>query len=86
MSLEVLSPSELRDMINEIYYRNCIQHNTPDKVEAVLFEIDNIRLQYEKQEEFRLCQICAELREEISIERDVRVSNDMGEELIALLT
>lgn len=86
MSLQIMSPSELRDTINEIYYRNCIQHNTPNKIEAVLFEIDNIRKQYEKQEEYRLCQICSELKAELELERDVRVSNDMGDALIELLT
>ena len=83
--LAVVAPSELKDMINELYYRHCIQPNTPDKIEAVLFEIDNIRAQYAKQEEYELCEVCNELKEELTVERDVRIANDLGEELISLL-
>lgn len=85
MYLEVISPSELTDMINEIYYRQCIQHNTPDKIEAVLFEIDNIRAQYAIQEEYELCEVCKTLKEELTVERDVRVANDLADDLISLL-
>jgi len=83
--IQVLAPSELKDLINEIYYRQCIQYNTPDKIEAVLFEIDNIRKQYEIQEEYHLCQICNELKQELIEERDVRVANDLADDLISLL-
>ena len=85
MALQVIAPSELKDFINEIYYRHCIQPNTPNKIEAVLFEIDNIRAQYAKQEEYELCEVCNELKEELTVERDVRIANDLGEELISLL-
>ena len=85
MRLEVISPSELKDFINEIYYRHCIQPNTPDKIEAVLFEIDNIRAQYAIQEQYELCEVCNELKEELIVERDTRIANDLGEELISLL-
>lgn len=85
MYLEVITPSELTDMINEIYYRSCIRYNTPNKIEAVLFEIDNIRAQYAIQEQYELCEVCNELKEELVAERDVRIANDLGEELISLL-
>lgn len=83
--LAVITPSELKDRINEMYFRNCIQNDTPDRIEAVLFEIDNIRNQYAKQEAYELCSVCNELKEELIVERDTRVANDLVDGLTSLL-
>ena len=81
MALRVVTPSELRDNINELYYRTVIQHDTPEKVSEVLKEIAEIRQSYEEQEEYELCAVCVELEAEIALEHDVRVANDLADEL-----
>lgn len=85
MAIRVVTPEELRNNINEMYYRTVIQHDTPNKVKDVLKEITLIRKSYEEQEEYELCAICVELEAEIALEHDVRAANDLADELIIML-
>lgn len=84
MAIRVVTPEELRNNINEMYYRTVIQHDTPNKVRDVLKEITEIRKSYEEQEEYELCAICVELEAEIALEHDVRIANDLADDLITM--
>ena len=66
--IEVVSPLALVARIEEMYFRQCVQHNTPDKVEALMFEIDNIRVQYASQQEYELCQVCNDMKNVIIVQ------------------
>lgn len=85
MAIRVVTPEELRNNINEMYYRTVIQHDTPNKVKDVFKEITIIRKSYEEQEEYELCSVCVELEAEIALEHEVRVANDLADELILML-
>ncbi len=80
--LQVVSPNKLRDTINELYYRTCIQHDTPQRVDSLLFEINSIRQQYEIQEEYELCNVCKTLHAEYIIEKETRIANDKIDDLL----
>ena len=83
--LRPVTPEELTNIINELYYRTCIQNDTPANGELVLMDISTMQQCYANQEEYELSAVCQNMHEEISIEIDTRKANDVGDALISLL-
>jgi hypothetical protein len=83
--IEVIAPSDLVDNMEEMYYRACVQHNTPDKVHALLFEITNMEKQYAKQEAYELAGICKDMYNVIQAKADTKHMVSVLYELQALV-
>ena len=83
MALDILSPRVIRVIINEMYYRECIEYNTPENEEEVLRNIKTVEQRYAKQQDYELAAVVVEVYEEIKLEMETRAMNDKVDALIS---
>jgi hypothetical protein len=56
--IRVMPALELKDIINENFYRLVVQNNTPERFNEFILDIDLIRHAYEAKDEYELCALC----------------------------